>query len=210
MGFRCRWGVELLCVLLWGISLPAMSDEGSHVTVLVSNSAEVAPALLREAEGEASRLFRAAGIEIQWVNCRKGTRDECRVVGYDEYVLHIVQDGKTTTKSVFGEAFLGEGGIGKYSDVFFRRIQSANRTFGADPAQLLGAVSAHELGHLLLGSQAHSRMGIMEPIWQQESLRRIGMGTLLFTPKQAQVMKRRIGERTWSASSVSRRGKVPY
>jgi hypothetical protein len=57
---------------------------------------------------------------------------------------------------------------------------------------LLGAVSAHELGHLLLGSNSHSRIGIMEPRWRLEGLRNVGMGRLLFTSEQARSMRNRI------------------
>jgi len=93
---------------------------------------------------------------------------------------------------VFGEAFLGDDGTGKYADIFFNRVQAASGTPELDTAQLLGAVTAHELGHLLLGSRSHSAYGIMKPLWQKECLRRIWMGSLLFTREQAQAMQRRI------------------
>jgi len=45
---------------------------------------------------------------------------------------------------------------------------------------------------LLLGSHAHSRWGIMEPVWKKEALRQAGMGAFLFTTEQAELMKARI------------------
>jgi hypothetical protein len=119
--------------------------------------------------------------------------------------LHIVPDGKTSSDLIFGEAFLGEDGTGKYSDVFFSRIAKAvDKT---NVANLLGAVSAHELGHLLLGTRSHSLMGIMEPVWANESLRRIGMGTLQFSQEQSQLMKRRLDPGSVSlALRVANRG----
>jgi hypothetical protein len=51
---------------------------------------------------------------------------------------------------------------------------------------------AHEIGHLLLGTNAHSALGIMRPHWQGEELRRIGMGTLLFTPQQVRHIQARL------------------
>jgi hypothetical protein len=57
---------------------------------------------------------------------------------------------------------------------------------------LLGTVVAHELGHLLLGSHAHSQVGIMVPVWEEESLRNMGMGHLLFTREQSSLMKMRV------------------
>ncbi|HWI69761.1 MAG TPA: hypothetical protein VNS88_15535 [Nitrospiraceae bacterium] len=200
MRFSNRWGLGLSSVLLW-ISIASAQDRSSQVTVLVNDSVGVTPSVLRQAEREAARLFEAAGIEIQWVSCAE--TDECRhILGPKEFVLHIVPMGNTRNDFVFGEAFLGEDGRGQYSDVFFDRLRQAQGD--VDLALLLGAVSAHELGHLLLGSHAHSGVGIMEPRWKRDSVRRIGMGTLMFTPEQARRMKTRItGETVYANLSRS-------
>ena len=192
MGFSNRWGLALASVLLWG-SIASAQDRNSQITVLVNDSVGVEFSVLRQAEREAARLFEAAGIEIRWVHCAE--TDECRhILGPKEFVLHIVPMGNTRSDFVFGEAFLGEDGRGQYSDVFFDRLSQAQGD--VDLALLLGAVSAHELGHLLLGSHAHSGVGIMEPRWKRDSVRRVGMGTLMFTPEQARRMKTRITAET--------------
>ena len=188
MRFKGGWRLALGGVLLWG-SIAAAQDRSSEITVLVNDSAGVKPSALRKAEREAGRLFDAAGIEIQWENCAE--TDECRhILGPKEFVLHIVHGGRTRSDFVFGEAFLGEDGRGQYCDVFFDRLQQTQGDVNL--ALLLGAVSAHELGHLLLGSNSHSRIGIMEPRWGPEGLRNVGMGRLLFTPEQARSMRNRI------------------
>jgi hypothetical protein len=188
MGFSRRWELGLASVLLWG-SVATAQDKSSGITVLVNDSAGVKPSVLKQAEREAGRLFEAAGIEIRWVNCAQ--TNECRrILGPEEFVLHIVPGGNTRSDLVFGEAFLGEDGRGQYSDVFFDRLKQAQGDVNL--ALLLGAVSAHELGHLLLGSNSHSAIGIMEPRWGQQGLRSVGMGRLLFTPEQARSMRNRI------------------
>ena len=108
-------------------------------------------------------------------------------------MLHIVRDGRTSNDFVFGEAFLGEDGRGQYCDVFFDRLRQSQEDF--DLALLLGAVSAHELGHLLLGSNSHSRTGIMEPRWKKESVGKIEKGMLQFTKEQGDLMRKRIQNR---------------
>jgi hypothetical protein len=188
MGFSSGWGFALGSVLLWG-SVATAQDRSSEITVLVNDSAGVKPSVLRNAEQEAARLFDAAGIEVQWVNCAQ-TNACRRILGPKEFVLHIVPGGRTRSDFVFGEAFLGEDGRGQYCDVFFDRLQQTQGDVNL--AALLGAVSAHELGHLLLGSNSHSRIGIMEPRWGQEGLRNVGMGRLLFTLEQAQSMRNRL------------------
>ena len=210
MGFRRILAtIAITVVMFWVSSAGAQRYEPAHIKVLVLDSVKLPPSLLRRAETEAGRLFREAGIEIHWVNCSKpGDADNCHhVLRVDEFMLHIVHDGRTRSDLIFGEAFLGEDGTGKYSDVFFDRIQDTAEGPGLGIANLLAAVSAHELGHLLLGTRSHSLIGIMEPVWANESLRRIGMGTLIFTKEQSQSMKRRLDRgRVSLALRVANRG----
>ena len=188
-----RWGL-LLSVVLLAAAARAANGGNSKITVLVNDGVQVAPSMLLQAEQETARIFRLAGIEIAWVNCNVGAEpDECaQFLDANQFVVHIVQSGLTRTKCVLGQSFLGEDGTGKYTDVYFERIQWAHRDFDADVAQLLGRVSAHELGHLLLGSNAHSNVGIMKPKWNLESPRRMDSGTLVFTKQQSRLMKTRI------------------
>jgi hypothetical protein len=51
---------------------------------------------------------------------------------------------------------------------------------------------AHELGHLLLGSNAHSRQGIMCPDWHGGELQLASTGSLLFSEEQARFMRKRL------------------
>jgi hypothetical protein len=94
------------------------------------------------------------------------------------------------TGDVFGVAFLDENGEGKYADVFFDNINTLHRDTGANLGRLLGAVAAHEIGHL--GFKSHSMWGIMSAHWQQDHLRSLERGALLFTPEQALHMQARI------------------
>lgn len=203
MGFRRTMSgliVASLNVLLWGnfAAAKTVGNQEVEITVLVQDSTRLSGSILKEAEQEASRIFRAAGISIAWVNCSVGSNrvdEECyRVPGPTQFVLHIVATGKTSSDLVFGLAFLDENGAGKYSDVFLDRIEAAHRTFGTDTSRLLGTIVAHELGHLLLGNHAHSYAGVMAPVWRGEVLQREAMGFLLFTHDQALLMKRRLAD----------------
>jgi hypothetical protein len=77
--------------------------------------------------------------------------------------------------------------------VFFDPIQQLRAlNKGPSLAAILGDVIAHELGHLLLGSNTHSREGIMQPHWQAEQLGRIAKGQMHFTPEQASKMRTKL------------------
>jgi len=202
MWFQCRRCAGLAAVvLLWGnMAAGREGNGGQEIRVLVNNTAGVSVAILNQAKVEASRIFRAAGIQIDWVDCPR-TRvkdDACRQIpGSNDFVLHIVANGRTSSDLVFGLSFLNEDGAGKYSDIFYDRVQQAHRDFGADVGALLGTVAAHELGHLLLGLHAHSYAGIMAAVWKEEALCNLGMGWVRFNGDQAARMRARIrgGER---------------
>ncbi len=190
MGFK-GWRFWVPLVLLFASPAWAESPvpERHGIVVEVLNHAGAAREELSQAEGEAARIFRAAGLEIQWVDC---SGNNCHHVPREnEFVLNIVPDGKTSTDLVFGVAFLGPNGEGKYCDVFFRRIEAAASGNGRNISRLLGTVAAHELGHLLLGCHSHSGAGIMMSRWKEETLRRVEMGSLLFSGKQAALISAR-------------------
>jgi hypothetical protein len=186
-------------VLLWATILclgaaDSLAQDLSKAQVLVYNDAQVQSSILEAGELEADRIFRQAGVRLNWLNCSAQHSnlpgEHCRVVsGARQFVLRVLPKGKISSDLVFGEAFLGENGKGMYADVFFDRIRSAHDVDGTSMPRLFGAVTAHELGHLLLGFNAHSWLGIMMPVWDAGCVRRMNMGTLLFTGDQARHMQ---------------------
>jgi hypothetical protein len=205
MAYGRIWLAWVGSVLLCGAAGWTQAGEPPRITVFVNDSAGIDQAVLRRAENDAAGLFRRGGIEVHWRNCAE-TSDCRRPPVSNEFVLHIVPNGRTGSDFVFGEAFLGPDGRGRYADVFFNRLRDAQGNLGI--AQLLGAVCAHELGHLLLGSHAHSLMGIMQPIWRQEALQRIAMGNLTFTPDQQRMMKDRLPSERLAVTSIAGRGRL--
>jgi hypothetical protein len=206
------WIIFSGVVLLWGDLAAANSDSNNtEITVVVQNSTRLSAEIVNESELETARIFRSAGIAITWVNCFAASgrmEDAClQTPGLGQFVLHIVPSGKTSSDLVFGLAFLDEQGVGKYGDVFLDRIEEACRESGTDLSRLLGTVAAHELGHLLLGSHAHSSAGVMTAVWKERTLRYESMGFLLFTHKQGSLMRARIeNEASLQEASVGKVG----
>jgi hypothetical protein len=73
-------------------------------------------------------------------------------------------------------------------------VQTLHNDCHVSLAGVLAHVMAHEVGHLLLGTNAHSPTGIMRPSWQARELRSIIMGTLLFTSEQAGSMQAKLSD----------------
>jgi hypothetical protein len=166
-----------------------------QVTVFVYNDASVPPAVLQRAEQRAGSIFAHANFDVVWVNCLPpGTEEDAqschRIDPPEHFALRIISDATNSTRdAVFGIAFLSPDGSGESSDVFWKRAEDLHATSNLDLGSILGSVMAHEMGHLLLGSHAHAVGGIMRARWEGEELRRIAMGTLLFTPQQADLMR---------------------
>jgi hypothetical protein len=197
-----RFGMPLGLILLtfWSSAWADGPDSNTAtITILVYHQQGLSPQTLAAGEQQATMILRKAGIEARWADCSAGikkTDDACRQLDVPaQFVVRIVPEPFGPTDTVFGVAFLGIDGTGKYSDVFWDRCVGMHRDSGVNAATLLGTVAAHEIGHLLLGSNAHSAMGIMAPHWEQEELRHAGMGSLLFTPEQSVRMRTRIRSR---------------
>lgn len=79
-----------------------------------------------------------------------------------------------------------------YSDVSYYSVEALDREWHIGLARVLGHVMAHELGHLVLGSNAHSRQGIMCPNWHRDELHLASTGSLLFSEEQALLMQERL------------------
>ena len=71
----CKWVPFVVVLMListngWSKSTRrGGTQEGAQVTISVYNDAGVPVDVLRQGEEEASRVFRQAGIEVQWLNC---------------------------------------------------------------------------------------------------------------------------------------------
>jgi hypothetical protein len=92
-----------------------------------------------------------------------------------------VAHASKASDGVFGVAFLSAEGTGAYTDVSYNSAEELDQEWHVGLARVLGHVMAHELGHLLLGSNAHSRQGIMCPRWHRDELHLASKGALLFS-----------------------------
>jgi hypothetical protein len=96
----------------------------------------------------------------------------------------------------FGTAVSGrEGGFPTQAYVFADRVTDFAKAGMMPRTPILGAMMAHEIGHLLLGDESHSPAGIMCGRWRREQIKLALMGLLSFNPQQAEQMRREIRRR---------------
>ena len=162
-----------------------------QLTVFVMDEGGASP-LLPDAERTATRVFWQAGVGIEWVNCSRSSSYCHGDVQPGNLVVRILPKPRFPQPELFGVSFLGTDGSGAYADVFLEPIRQLQQSSNVSVSATLGDVIAHELGHLLLGTNAHSVQGIMQAHWQTPQLRSISQGRLLFTPDQAGRIRNKI------------------
>jgi hypothetical protein len=194
----------------WTVS-PVSGAENPQMIVSVYDDARVPANTLARAERQATKIFWRAGLDVNWLNCADTNNASCAsaftdIGGRVHLVLRITSNvASSTSDTAFGIAYLGSDGTGQYCDVFWERARDLESA-AADVGLILGSVMAHEMGHLLLGSNSHAVSGIMRAHWEHSELRRISMGSLLFLPEQSQRMGARVTER---AGLLMSRGERP-
>ena len=196
---------------LWGKapgSRDGDSQEKARLTVSVYNDAEVPADVLKLAGNEAYQIFRQAGIELYWLNCRIPAVSEeasraCREAVFPEHLhLRIVRKSLGLKGETLGISFQSDDGSGCYADLFYEPMEQLHQSDGTAIASLLGHVAAHEIGHLLLGGNSHSTTGIMHAHWTAEELASARVGGLIFSETESRRMKAKLATAMQAANEA--------
>jgi hypothetical protein len=170
----------------------AASQKDPQITVVVYNDAVISERVIKSAKETAGRIYHDAGVQIVW----KDHGDTA--TGGTELFVRIVHRSLNLPGEDFGIAFVGGDGRGVQADIFYSGIEQLTNNISTGAAQVMGHVMAHELGHLLLGMNSHSNLGIMQAHWSEQQLRLMSRGILKFDKLQAKA----IGARLISADPV--------
>jgi hypothetical protein len=173
--FVCAIGVVLTTASVTTQSLP------HRVTVRVYNTIELARSELAVAQQHVNRIFADAGVGIAWRECRTprgpsaASPDTCTdVLQPAELMLRLLTSpfSQAEALTTFGYSLVDTGTrSGVLATVYPDRTATTARRLLIDPGGLLAAAVAHELGHLLLGTPAHSADGLMRAHWSDAVLR---------------------------------------
>lgn len=175
------------------------------INVLVYNYAHVSSRNLAAAERQANEILAGAGVKAVWVDCLDDvstfeSKELCQK-GWTRRTPELrLLSGHVTSQfkdSEFGFARIPACATVSYEHVL-QRAERDNEPL--DLPILLGAVIAHELGHLLLGDPNHSGIGIMQPKWGFQQIQQARCGRLRFTSDQTGLIRARL--RTLSSLPV--------
>lgn len=170
------------------------ADPGPTIRVRVTNYTEATAATVSRAEREAGRLLGEAGLNMVWIDCQikpaaANSTDPCqRELEPTDIVLRVLPDHARNgvQDSAFGLAVLPV-----LASVYYEHAVSLARNDGDEfeTPIILGFVMAHEIGHLMLGSNSHSDTGIMQGQWDRKRVRQIMKGDLHFTAQQSKLIR---------------------
>ena len=179
---------------LLGSSFYASAQKGisgnPQLVVCVYNDAGIPAPVIERAQREVAKIFRSAGLPIEWSSAATTAESPAWRLTPASPVrptlaMRIVPRSRNLSGEVFGIAFLGPDGFGQQADVFYDNVASLSKHAVRNSGLILGAVMAHELGHLVLGSNSHAASGLMKAHWDSEELKKMSMGQLRFEPTQA-------------------------
>ena len=130
----------------------------------------------------AASIVAEAGLAIDWTDCTRASQaGACNGLrGPNDLIVRIMPVAvsgspglkiRDQSKAPLGFSVVDPVvGAGAIAMVFLDRVLVLSQRTGADPGRLLGRAIAHEIGHLLLGTTAHSRNGLMREIWTDQEI----------------------------------------
>ena len=214
---RCfkLWLSLSVTLILMGLiqTLAAEPVEKTKLTICVYDHSLLKTGTLIQAEKEADRIFRQAGVETEWLDRptsqaeATGKTNVLEQLGPTGFVLKILPRSMTAHLQIRDTA-LGYSipcpadGSACIANILYHRVQNFAQSENVSLSQALGLAIAHEIGHLLLRSNAHSGAGVMQPRWRGKDLQQASKGLLFFTAEQAEFIRAEVLKRTAQQHSM--------
>jgi hypothetical protein len=188
----------LLLFLALAGNAKTLTAQASAVQVMVYDYADLKPESLHSAVALTQQILAGAGLSVQVQVCRGSLAVSCEGQNgvIRSLVVRVVAGRSKTNDSVL-RAPLGQsmadhqGGI--YASIFMERIKDAAAEANVPWDTVLAYAVAHEVGHLLLGSDAHTPRGVMKGNWDRKDYEAMNQRQFHFIEGQAHQLASRFG-----------------
>jgi hypothetical protein len=167
--------------------------------VQVYDYAGLSPAGILEFVTRTEHILAGSGISVEVDACGRGLSTPCvsRQGNSKQVVIRVLDVIAQKSKHDLGESIVSRDG-GTYATVFLRAAQDKAAEANLPRLLVLAYAAAHEVGHLLLGNDAHTSRGLMKARWTNDDFQAMAQGRLHFTSEQVKELARRYG-RGWPA-----------
>lgn len=163
--------------------------------------------ILGRSKSQATLIYRASGIRLDWRNCPTTAEEllenrACRErPGAMRLVLRLIDFEAALplklSSETFGVSWIPDDGSFAYmATVCADRAHRLARAKPGLEGVLLGHVIAHELGHLLLGTNSHSKAGLMHIPWGKNEIQLAERGRLHFSLQESRSLRENVRNRS--------------
>jgi len=172
------------------------------VTVQIRDYAHVKPKSLAKATEIASRMYKRAGVGLEWLAVvsqdAAASPDALRAEEAQHPVAELTINIVTSSiakRSGYAGDVVGyvsvppQGGMGRVGYVIYDRIKDVAAGGPASSSDILGIIIAHDVGRLILGAGSGTFNGIMTRAWDQDALQRVNPMSLTFTPPEVERLR---------------------
>lgn len=206
-----KFGTSGICGVLIAAGVANAEELTTVIRVRLWNYAEVPPRTLADAKRDTSAILERARVRVEWAECRlresDGPKDTACLLPVTPLDLQMrILDRRMakrarSTRGCLGYALL-TGRFDSVAAVFFHRAVDLESGNVVSQSSVLGAMMAHEIGHLLLDEGHHPDAGILRASWSKEDLRAIARSQLYFTDAEGQLMRSMVAQRERSVSEI--------
>jgi hypothetical protein len=170
---------------------PASAVIDDSLLVRIYDNAGVLASELVSALRTTHEILRRAELSADWVQCRARRDGPVPAVcdqplSSGDVVVRLIEgsDKDIGERRALGYSLFDASGVSGFATVYVDRVDWLARRSQYPRAPLLGRAIAHEIGHLLLRSNAHTETGLMREVWTVEQVLRNRREDWTFSPDQ--------------------------
>ena len=166
-----------------------------QLTLVVYDHAHLGEAKLAEVENTTSEIFRRTGVQLVWIEgfgYAAKRRDVLTPAREDPTTLVVKLQPESEAARYGVRSVCGGIGFASGAIIF---VPSFDPRSAVSDVTRIGHVIAHEIGHVLLGPNAHSIVGIMRGTLLPQDWQNAAQGRLGFTQSQSLQIRTWIAER---------------